>query len=187
MIVTKHLFIPVAIISLFLIATPCKAKNSNQDKLNNTLAVVREKLIKRGILAYKTGYYTETVYLLRDFLNRRRIIHAPLEKEALNYLALAYQKEGKSNQAMETITRGISVTNNSSIELANFENTAGIIANQQNKKTMANNHWEKARELYLVNNFPEKWTEITLNLAHNYQKLGNHNKYRQLLQELKII
>lgn len=186
---TKYLFVPLAATMLVSTATPSTATSCdrNQLDLDSTLAIVRHKLINRGLLAYKAGYYPETVYLLRDFLSRRRIIKTSLEKEGLNYLALAYQKMGKSDQAMETITRAILVANNSSIELANFENTAGIIANQQNKKNIANHHWEKARQLYLANNFTDKWTEITLDLAQNHRQLGDYDKYQQLLQELKSI
>lgn len=186
---TKYLFVPLAVVLWVSMAIPSKAKSCdrNQSGLEESLAIARDKLINRGILAYEAGYYFETVYLLRDFLNRRRIITTTLEKEGLNYLALAYQKIGKSHLATETITRAILVANNSSIELANFENTAGIIANQQNKKNIANNHWEKARQLYLANNFPEKWTEITFNLAQNHRYLGDYNKYQQLLQELDIL
>jgi len=186
MIEIKHSLIPIIVTLLLATATPGKAKNIDHNQLENTLAHVRDKLINRGILAYQSGYYSEALHLLRNFLNPHRIITAPLEKEGLNYLALAYQSMGESTQATATITRAISITNNSLIELANLENTAGIIANQQNKQIIAIKHWEKARQLYLANNFLEKWTETTLNLAQNYRKLGDEQKYQQLLQELAV-
>ncbi len=172
---------------LLLIAAPSQAKKINQDRLENTLtiAIVRDSIISRVITAYKAGNYPKTVQLLRKFLNPRRVIATPIEKEGLICLAIAYQKVGEEFQATETIVRAISIFDNSPIELANFENTAGVIAYQQNKKEVANQHWKKARQLYLTNDFIHEWAKTTLYLAKNYRELGRIDESEQLLKELE--
>ncbi|MEM8675212.1 MAG: hypothetical protein AAGF83_15260 [Cyanobacteria bacterium P01_G01_bin.67] len=186
MIKVKYLLISIVITFYLQSVSPSHAKNIHRDRLEEPLNLVRKQLITKGISAYQAGYYPEAIHLLRDFLSRRRIITTPLEKEGLIYLALAYQQEGESSHATETITRAIFIANNSPIELARLENTAGIIAQQQAQTAVAIAHWEKARQLYLASNQWHKWSEITLKLAHNYHELGNNRKYQELLAELEL-
>ena len=182
----NQLLAPVIISLLFLIPTSSEAANSeNREGLEKSVFIVRDNLILKGITAYKAGKYHQAVLLLSNFLNRRRVIATPVEIEGLSYLALAYQQIGEQIQATETIIWAISIFNNSPLELANLENIAGIIAYRQNKKVIANKHWEKARQLYLANNVVEAWAKTTLNLATNYKKLGELKKSQQLLSELE--
>ena len=101
-------------------------------------------------------------------------------------MAIAYQNVGQSTQAVATILQAISISDDATVELANLENTAGIIADLQNQKAIAIAHWEKARQLYLAHK-NEQWVKTTLNLAENYRELGNVEKYQYLLQELERV
>ena len=179
---------PVVISSLLLLtAVPADAKNSQQNYLENTKAVVNNSLILKGIKAYKLGNYQKAIQLLDNSLSHRKVIVTSREIEAFNYLALAYQEVGKESLATNTIVWAKTFLKLSPIELAHLENTAGKIANRQNKKLVANKHWEKARQLYLDSNANKNWAKTTLNLANNYKELGYVNKYQQLLEELKTI
>ncbi|MEM8722677.1 MAG: hypothetical protein AAGE84_25880 [Cyanobacteria bacterium P01_G01_bin.39] len=182
----KIRLLPTAIAIAFslLSVPPIAAKSIDQDPLLKSVDLVRERLIVRGIWAYQAGYYTEAVTLLRDFLSDRRIIATLLEKQGLIYLALAYQRVGESNQATKTIERGINLAHNSPLELAQLEDAAGSIAQEQNQLQRASIHWEKARQLYLACNQRQQWTEVTLKLAHNYRRLQKNRKYQELLAEL---
>lgn len=186
-IVMNQLLTPAIITLLLFTAAPSRAKNlaSTRSKDTSTITIVRESLISQGIVAYKARNYPRAVWLLKTFLNSRRVIVTPAEKEGFNCLALAYQKVGEQAEATETIVRVRSLFNNSPVELANLENTAGIIAYQQNKKVIANKHWEKARQLYSDNNIREKWTKTTLKLIKSYRELGDISKSQQLFRELK--
>ena len=181
----NKLLTPVVISLLLLTAIPVRAKNLHQNQLENTKAVVCDSLILKGINAYKAGNYHQAIRLLKNSLSHRKVVATPREIEALNYLALAYQEIEEESLATETIIRAKSLLEISDIELANLENTAGIIAYQQNKKVVANKHWKKARQLYLANNDAQNWAKATLNLAKNYRELGYIEKYQQLLKELK--
>ena len=179
----NKLLTPV-VISLLLFAVPTNAKNSQQNHLENTKAVVSNSLILKGINAYKLGNYQKAIQLLNNSLSRRKVIATPKEIAAFNYLAMAYQKVGKESLATNTIVWAKTFLMLSPIELAHLENTAGKIANRQNKKLVANKHWEKARQLYFDSNASKNWAKTTLDLANNYKKLGYVNKYQQLLEEL---
>lgn len=176
----------VMVTLLLSIAAPTQGKNL-EPALEDTLAIAttRNSIVSKGIRAYKNHNYSRAVCLLKTFLNTRRVIANPLEKEGLNYLALAYQQVGKQTLATETIDRAISLFDNSTLELANLENTAGIIADRQNKKIIANQHWEKARQLYSANHLWDNWAKITIKIAQNHLELGNIAIYKQLLQELE--
>lgn len=138
-------------------------------------AIVRDRLILESMAACKAKYYIEAVYLLENFLNPHRIITTPIEKAGINHLTLTYQAVGQSF-ATETINRAIVVTNNSPLELATSEYNAGIIAERQNELKIANQHWEKARQLYKNYNRDREWTRTTRKLAQNYRALGNRLK-----------
>lgn len=174
---------PIVISLLLLTAVPTQAKNLERKYLENT-KIVRDSLILKGINAYQLGNYQKAIQLLNNSLSHRKIIVTPREIAAFNYLAMAYQEVGKESLATNTINWAKTFLKLSPIELANIENTAGMIADRQNKKVVANQHWEKARQLYLVHNVAENWAKVTLNLANNYRELGNVEKYQQLIEEL---
>ncbi len=179
----NKLLTPIVIGLLLLTAVPTQAKNSHQKYLENT-KIVRDSFILKGINAYKIGNYQKAIQLLNNSLSHRKVIVTPREIEAFNYLALAYQEVGETSLATKTISWAILFLKLSPLELADLENTAGMIADRQHKKIVANQHWEKARQLYLANDDVQNWAKITLNLANNYQELGNVDKYRQLIEEL---
>lgn len=178
---------PVIITLLLAVAFPSQAKTSDRDPLEDSLAVavVRENIVFKGITACQAGEYGKAIQFLQTFLNPRKVVATPLEKEGFNCLASAYQNVGEEAKATETIIRAISLFENSPIELADFENTAGIIAYLQNRKILANKHWKKARQIYSTHNVDGEWAKTTLNLAKSYKELGDIRKYRQLLKELK--
>ena len=179
----KRILTPITLVFLFLIAVPSNAKVSPKN-FDDTLIVVRNSLIARGIKAYKIGNYQKAVNNLDRFINRRRVIATHTEIAGYRYLALAYQKLGKEQLATQTITRAIAIFSHYPIELANLENTAGIIAKEQQQLAIATEHWKKARQLYLANNLKKEWSEITLKLAQSHRELGNIAKYQNLLAEL---
>ena len=181
----NKLLTPIIISLLLLTAVPTQAKNLHQKYSENT-KIVRDSLILKGINAYKTGNYQQAIQLLKNSLSHRKVVATPREIAAFNYLALTYQEVGETSLATKTINWAISFLQLSPIELAELENTAGMIADRQNKKVVANQHWEKARQLYLVNSVDENWAKVTINLANNYRELGNVEKYQQLLKELEI-
>ncbi len=194
-----------AIIFLFFLVLPGEAKNSGKtERLENAPVItkVRNSIISKGIAACKAEKYQKTIQLLSSFLNPRKVVLSAWEIEGLNCLALAYQKVGEPTRARKTILRAISIIEGSisqqqgkpnafessainSLQLADLEYTAGIIAYQQNQKAIANQHWQKARQLYLTHKFTKDWAKTTLNLVKNYQELGNIQKSQQLLEELK--
>lgn len=179
----NKLLTPIVISLLLLTPIPTQAKNSQQKYLENT-KIVRNSLILKGINAYQIGNYQKAIQLLNNSLSHRKVIVTPREIAAFNYLALAYQEVGETSLATKTISWAILFLKLSPIELADLENTAGIIAERQNKKLVANRHWEKARQLYLAHDVTENWAKVTLNLANNYRELGNDEKYQQLIEEL---
>lgn len=183
----KKLLTPIVISLLLLTAVPTKAKNLQQNHLENTKAVVSNSLILKGINAYQLGNYQKAIQLLNNSLSRRKVIVTPREIAAFNYLAMAYQEVGKESLATNTIVWAKSFLKLSPIESAHLENTAGKIAYQQNKKLVANKHWEKARQLYLAHNIAENWVQVTLSLANNYRELGNVEKYQQLIEKLETV
>ena len=173
-----------AVAALIFFPTSSPATSYKQDHLADSAIIARDRLISQGITAYNGGYYAEAVYLLRNFLNRHRFINTPLEQAGINYLALAYQATGAELQARETILRGIAAENGSSLERANLEYTAGLIALQQQEITTANQHWQTARRLYLLNGDRLGWIKTSLGLAKNYEESGELWESRQLLEEL---
>lgn len=183
----NKLLTPIVISLLLLTAVPTKAKNVHQKYLENTKTIVCDSLILKGMNAYKTGNYQKAIQLLNNSLSHRKVIVTPREIAAFNYLALSYQEIGETSLATKTISWAILFLKVSPLELADLENTAGIIAERQHKKLVANQHWEKARQLYLDRNDYRSWTETTLSLANNYQELGYITKYQQLLEELKTV
>lgn len=185
MIAMNRLLTPI-IVLLFFVTIPTEAKNfPTEVRLEDTLAIarVRNSIITKGIEACKTKDYSLAIQLLSTFLNSKRVVVSDREIKGLSCLALAYQMVGEPTQATNTITRAISIANSKTIELANLEYTAGIIAERQNRKEIAVRHWEKARQLFLANNVTHKWAKITLDLAEQYRERGDIRKYRQLLEE----
>ena len=180
----KRILIPITLVFLFLTAIPSNAKVSPKN-FDDTLIIVRNSLIARGITAYKIGNYQKAVDNLNQFINTRRVIATPTEIAGYRYLALAYQKLGKEQMATKTIIRAIAIFGHYPVELAHLESTAGAIASEQQQTEIAVKHWEKARQLYLTNNFTKEWSEITFKLAKSYQELGNLAKSRKMLAELE--
>ena len=177
-----------ATVITFCIYSPSvQAAIIEQNLLELPTTIVRNRLISSGIAVYQRGDYDSAVYLLQNFLSPHRLITTPLEKSAINYLALAYQARGESAQATATIQRAIDVVNNSTLELATAEYNAGIIAALQNEQSIANQHWETARQLYKERQYEREWVKTTLKLVQGHRALGNLPKSRRLLQELKAI
>ncbi len=179
-----HSLIFIAAIVCSISPVSSQAASLKPDPIANSTVAARDRLIFRGIAAYDAGYYGSAVYLLRNFLNRHKIIRTPLEQTGINYLALAYQATGNEIQARETILRGIAAENKTSLERANLEYTAGLIAIEQQETAIANQHWQTARRFYLINGDRLGWIKTTLGLAKNYQESGNFYKSRQMLSEL---
>ena len=177
----------VVVILLLLNPTVSKAGSNERELLedSSTVTRIRQGIISEGIAACEAENYFKAVQLLEKFLNSRKVIATSLEIRGFGCLAIAYQYLGKPTRAVETVIQAISITNDSTIELANLEHIAGIIADRQHKKTVAIAHWEKARRLYLAHNISGKWAETTLKLAKSYRELGNVAKSQQLLQELE--
>lgn len=167
MIEIEYRSILMAIAITLISVPPGNATSIKSNLLTEPIDIVREELITRGIAAYQAGYYPESRNLLRDFLNRRRLISTPLEKEGLIYLALAYQQVGDSIQASETINRAISLAQQSPLKLAHLEDIAGTIAQRQHQIHVAIAHWQRARHLYLINDNWSKWAEITLKINNS--------------------
>lgn len=178
------LFSVPAMAALIFSPTSSQAASLKQDYLADSTIIARDRLISRGITAYDAGYYDSAVYLLRNFLNRHKFIRTPLEQAGINYLALAYQATGNELQARETILRGIATESETSLERANLEYTAGLIALQQQEMAIANQHWHTARRLYLINGDRSGWIKTTVGLARNYEELGDLYQSRQLLGDL---
>ena len=177
-----------AIVLLFLHSAASKAENSPASKRleeSSTVSEIRSSIIERGIAACEAEHHIKAVQLLEQFfLNPRKVIATSLEIKGFACLAIAYQNVGQSAQAVATILQAISITDEATVELADLEYTAGIIADLQDQKAIAIAHWEKARQLYLAHKAGARWVTTTLNLAENYRDLGNVEKYRYLLQEL---
>lgn len=172
---------------LLTIAVPTQAINISGEPLEDSVAVevVRENIISKGIKACKAREYLKAIQLLKIFLNPRKVVATAEEKKGFSCLALAYQNVGQEAKATETIIRAILFLENSPVELANFEKTAGIIAYQQNKKILANQHWKRARQLYLADKVNKERAKTTLILAKRYKELGYVKEYWQLLKELQ--
>ena len=161
----------VAIVLLLLYSAATKAENSLAPKRlddSPTVTEIRNSIVERGITACEAENYTKAVQLLEKFLNPRKVIATSLEIKGFACLAIAYQNVGQSTQAVATILQAISITDDATVELADLENTAGIIAERQNRKAIAIAHWEKARQLYLAHQVDKQWVTTTLNLAENY-------------------
>lgn len=185
------MFFPAGkLLSSFLVMTatfgaiPTPAATVKPDYLASSANLARDRLIVKGIQAYRGGHHEEAVYLLRNFLNPHKMIVSPLEKTGIAYLALAYLAVENKIQAEETIQRAIAVGNYESAELAHLEYIAGRIAIQQQQFTLANRHWEIARRLYLQSSDRQQWRQITLKLIKNYQQGGELLKVKQLRSEL---
>ncbi|WP_156114033.1 hypothetical protein [Myxosarcina sp. GI1] len=182
----KRLF-TLAVVYLVLIAVPVSAKDLLETQLEKSLAVavVRKSIISRGLANCKARNHRQTIHLLKTFLNHFKVSATPLEKRGYHCLALAYQSVGESAAATETIERTLTLFENSPIEQADFEYTAGIIAYRQDRKVLAVKHWQKARQLYLENNAAKQWLKTTFDLAFGYQKLGQIDRQQQLLLDIK--
>lgn len=179
----------VVIMLLLLDSAVVKAESIEREILEDspTIIEIRQNIISRGIAACEAKNYFKAVQLLEKFLNPKKVIATSLEIQGFGCLAIAYQNLGQPTRAVETVIQAISITDNSTVELADLEHTAGIIADRQQKKTVAIAHWEKARQLYLVHNINDKWVDTTLKLVKSYRELGNIAKSQQLLQELESL
>lgn len=177
----------VVVVLLLLNPAVSRAESIERNilKKSPTVTKIRQGIISEGIAACEAENYFKAVQLLEKFLNQRKVIATSLETRGFGCLAIAYQYLGQPTRAVETVIQAISITDDSTIELADLEHTAGIIADRQRKKTVAIAHWEKARRLYLAHNISDRWADTTLKLAESYQELGNLAKSQQLLQELE--
>lgn len=100
----KNQLLKTVVISLLLLtAVPVRAKNLQQNNLKNTEVIVRDSLILKGIGAYKIGNYQKAILLLKNSLNRKKVVVTSLEIQGFEYLALAYQKVGKQSLAEEIV------------------------------------------------------------------------------------